>query len=47
MEKYQKKDVVIGVAAASEFIKEGTPVLVRTLESPFVKKILFYDWNRG
>ncbi|MCX4327080.1 MAG: DHH family phosphoesterase [Lachnospiraceae bacterium] len=39
LSKYQKKDVVIGVAAASDFIKEGTPVLVRTLEGDVNLKV--------
>ncbi|MDE6615000.1 MAG: DHH family phosphoesterase [Lachnospiraceae bacterium] len=39
MEKYQKKDVVIGVASASGFIKEGTPILVRTLEGDVNLKV--------
>ncbi len=30
--EYMKKDVVVGVVEAGEFLKEGTPVLVRTLE---------------
>lgn len=32
MEMYQKKQVVVGVVMANEFLKDGTPVLVRTLE---------------
>ena len=39
MERYQKKDVVIGVAEASGFIKEGTPILVRTLEGDVNLKV--------
>lgn len=31
-ERYQKKNVLVGMAVASEFIKIGTPILVRTLE---------------
>lgn len=30
--RYQKKNVMVGMAVASEFIKVGTPILVRTLE---------------
>lgn len=30
--RYQKKNVMVGMAIASEFIKVGTPILVRTLE---------------
>lgn len=30
--RYQKKNVRVGMAVASEFIKTGTPILVRTLE---------------
>lgn len=30
--RYQKKNVVVGVAVVSDFIKEGTSILVRTLE---------------
>lgn len=32
LKPYQKKAVPVGVAMATEFLKEGTPVLVRTLE---------------
>lgn len=32
MERYQKKKIIVGVVMASEFLKEGTPVMVRTLE---------------
>lgn len=30
--RYKKKNVMVGMAIASEFIKVGTPILVRTLE---------------
>lgn len=32
MECYKKKKVIVGVVMANEFLKEGTPVMVRTLE---------------
>lgn len=39
MEKYQKKDIVVGVAPASDFIEPGTPILVRTLEGDVNLKV--------
>lgn len=32
MERYAKKPVLVGYAKATDFLKEGTPILVRTLE---------------
>ena len=32
MERYVKKPVLVGYAKATDFLKEGTPILVRTLE---------------
>lgn len=32
MKEYKKKDIIVGVAVASDFIENGTPILVRTLE---------------
>lgn len=32
MKKYKKKNIVVGVAVASDFLRIGTPILVRTLE---------------
>lgn len=31
-QRYQKRNITVGVAVASDFIKVGTPILVRTLE---------------
>ncbi len=45
MERYQKKRIIVGVVMANEFLKEGTPVLVRTLEGDvdlIVEEDLFF-----
>lgn len=45
MERYQKKRIIVGVVMANEFLKEGTPVLVRTLEGDvdlIVEKDLYF-----
>lgn len=39
LKKYQKKPVLVGVAVASEFLKPGMPVLVRTLEGDVDLKV--------
>lgn len=45
MKKYQKKNIPVGVSVATEFLQEGTPIMVRTLEGDVdltVEKDLFF-----
>lgn len=45
LKPYQKKEIPVGVARATDFLKEGTPIMVRTLEGDvdlFVEDDLYF-----
>ena len=39
LKRYQKKDIIVGVTDACDFIEKGTPILVRTLEGDVNLKV--------